>query len=192
MIWLREINKALINHIKTLTKNITNYEGELLNIGVIFRNPNIDLEKESYPKISIDFLNTSETSYMKDVNTVDTLSKDEVNVVVKSKPTKYNFKYQISVWTKKATERDIITGEWVRNTPKFTYLYVTDPTDNTSYPCMLISKGMTMNETVNSVGETVFRSIFSCDIIVSVDNSPQRVYPVIRDITIQKKKEEEI
>lgn len=189
MIWIREVNLALLNHLKTLMTGIDN-NGEPLDVKVIIRNPNIDLEKESYPKISIDFLSTSETDYMKDVNSIVTLSKDEDNLVVKSKPTKYNFKYQISVWTKNPIERDIITSVWVKNTPKFTYLDVTDTEEDITYPCLLNFKGMTTQDTKNTVGENIFRSIFTCDIIVSIDNAIAREYPVVKDITVQNKKEE--
>lgn len=185
MIWIREVNSALLNHIKTIMTGITDHYNKPLDVGVIVRLPDIDLEKEEYPKISIGYLQTVDTDFLKDVNSFNLHYTDNNTVIKKKAPTKYKFQYQLDFWSKTPFDRDAMTYAWVSNNTKISYLDVLDSNKVDIVPCYMKLSEMKVVDMKNSSGENIYRNVQMCDIVVSVENDKGKEYPVISNVNIK-------
>ena len=114
MLWLREINSAMLTHVKTLIGGVEDFYGTPINAKALLRLPHMELVTEDYPCVSI-----YNTGYREDRNLSDpnsyVISQLENNLIQKkAKAPNFIFSYQIDIWCKSPLERDSLTYEWVK------------------------------------------------------------------------------
>lgn len=161
---LRELNKSLIKHITPLVSNTKDYYGNVIDVPVIIKYPHMDLKKESYPCVTIQFLNSDENLQHTDVNSFTVLSSvipGKVDVV--NAPTIYDFSFQIDIWSDNPITRDAIVSSFMTRMPKRGLINI-EYSDNDSLPCRYTSGKLLSNDYLDEHNEVVFRNTF--DILI--------------------------
>lgn len=170
MIWLREINSALLNHTKTLMQNTKDFYGKPINAKVMIRNPHIDLEEEDYPSITIHNSGIRQATHFSDVNSREIV---EVSPGIKTKKLKspvFEFIYQIDIWTTSRLEMDSLSYAWVSHNPRYATLDVLDSNGKDIVVCNFDQQDPTLADFTNEKGDNIYRTIIPCRVYVHVDN----------------------
>lgn len=186
MIWVREVNSALLNHIRNLMDNLADFHGNPVTPKVIMRKPNTDITKEQYPLVTVSSLQYGEDILHSDVNstkisqglTAKTVNKGHVS------PT-YRFKYQIDMWSQTPLDMDAMTMAWVNEHPrKFTTINVMDSLGKNEQVCSFIQTSFRNMDSVDSRGDNIYRNVLIYDILVTVDLSKPKVHNKLEGVHI--------
>ena len=188
MIWVREINSALLNHIRTLMSNLVDYHGNEFTPKVIMRRPNTDITTEQYPVVTVSSLQYGEDILHSDVNSLNIqrqglfVDKGAVN------PT-YRFSYQIDFWCETPLHMDSMTLAWASEHPrKHSTLTVVDSLGKEEQVCRFTQKSSRSMDSVDSKGMNIYRNVLIYDILVTVDLSKQTKYKGATNLSIVLKK----
>ena len=178
MIWVREVNSALLNHIRNLMDNLADFHGNPVTPKVIMRKPNTDITKEHYPLITVSSLQYGEDILHSDVNSLEISQGRIPNTINKGyvSPT-YRFKYQIDLWSQTPLHMDSMTMAWVTAHPtKFTTLNVMDSEGKKEQVCSFIQTSFKSMDSVDSRGDNIYRNVLIYDVLVTIDVTKPKVY----------------
>ncbi|MBQ3420672.1 MAG: hypothetical protein IJH34_03190 [Romboutsia sp.] len=188
MIWVREVNSALLNHIKTLMDNLVDYHGNPVKPKVIMRRPNTDITTEQYPVVTVSSLQYGEDILHSDVNSRDMQREGNVCVKVRDISPTYRFKYQIDFWTENPLHLDSMTLAWAtEHHRKHSTLTVVDSLGKEEQVCRFTQNSVRSMDFVDSRGKNIYRNVLIYDILVTVDLSKQTEYKVATDLSITLK-----
>lgn len=186
MIWVREVNSALLNHIRNLMDNLVDFHGNPVTPKVIMRKPNTDITKEQYPLVTVSSLQYGEDILHSDVNSTQILQGPNPKTIAKSQvsPT-YRFKYQIDLWSQTPLHMDAMTMAWVKEHPrKHSTLNVVDSEGKNEQVCSFIQTSFKSMDSVDSRGDNIYRNVLIYDILVTVDLTKPKVYPKVDSFVI--------
>lgn len=188
MIWVREVNSSILNYVKTLMESVVDHNGNTIDVKTFISKPNGELQIETYPSATISLDNVKEANAFNDFNSYDLVDIGDNKVLKKLKASKYAFYYTINFWAKSPIELDAMTKKWMMNTPKHRLIDVKDIDTNTIYECkMLQDGGLSVGGTTDTTtGQTTFRHIFMCHIIVGIDNNPSDTYTRVQSISTKE------
>lgn len=157
---LRELHKSLIDHLTNLVKNTKDYYGNVIDITILIKHPHTDLQTESYPCITIQFLNSDENLQSTNVNSFRVLkSATPGKVDVVSEPTIYDFNFQLDVWAKDPITRDAVVGSLMNRLPKRGLITV-EYSEDDKLPCRYLCSKLMATDFTNEHNEVVFRNTF--------------------------------
>lgn len=188
MIWVREVNSALLNHIKTLMDNLVDYHGNPVKPKVIMRRPNTDITTEQYPVVTVSSLQYGEDILHSDVNSRNIRMEGNSTIVKSDVSPTYRFNYQIDFWTDTPLHLDSMTLAWVKEHPrKHSTLTVVDPLGEKEQVCRFTQKSVRSMDFVDSRGKNIYRNVLIYDILVTVDLNKEIKYKVATGISINTK-----
>lgn len=184
MIWTREVNTSIKKYVETLMENLTDHKGHKINVKTLFNKPKGELQVESYPSVTINLDSITEANAFNNHNSYKVEPIGGKLVYKKLEANKHSFNYTISFWTTNPIELDSMTKRWTLNTPKYSLIDVVDTDINTTFECKLIHfGGFSLGGIVSSLsGQTIFRYIITCSVIVGVDNNPSKQYTVVENV----------
>ena len=181
---LRELHKSLICHIKPLVNDIMDYYGNVLDVPVLIKHPHMNLKTESYPCITIQFLNSDENLQYTDVNSYKVVPSATLGMVdIMSEPTIYDFNFQLDVWAKDPITRDAIVGSLMFNLPKRGLINI-EYSDLESLPCNYTCGRLITTDYVNNHNETIFRNTLDIKLQTPIFNQEIVTTVIVEDINI--------
>lgn len=183
MIWLREIHEALLNRLKPLFNDLTDYYGNPINVEVFVRFPQSHIKSEHYPCVTIQALNTQEDLASTDLNSYNVVRKVEEGIAeVTQKPTMFDFNFQIDIMTKTPMERDSITERFITHTPSRTVLEVRDRNRNVvTCPLQFIQPFKTL-DFISIDEERIYRNVIDLKVKALVQQHQTESYPMVEVI----------
>lgn len=176
MIWQLEVDTALKQKLESI-----------VDCPVVFRNPNILLNKETYPTISIQLYDQKVNYQMKDHNS-KTVVKHKLTATLKNKPDYYDFYYQIDFWAKKPRDINILTAKWMSVVPPRSVINVIDDEGNI-YPLNMSFLHFNNLDTVKGE-DTIYRRCYSYKISVPLDTSVEEVRPLFKGFNLSINKQQ--
>lgn len=191
MLWLREVHKALLKHIKTTMANTYDYRGVLVEPKIFTSNPHMDLKKEGYPSITIYNVNFDESISHSDVNSYIIIDNGNGTKTKKFKAPNFLFKFQLDFWTKTRTDMDALLLKWTINNPKFSIIDIEDSTGEYVYPCNFTTRTPVNLDSLSAQEDNIYRTMIPCEILVPIDNSisTQATYKEVEGVTLNKNTE---
>lgn len=186
MIWLREIHEALLNRLKPLFNDLTDYYGNPINVEVFVRFPQSHIKSEHFPCVTIQALNTQEDLLSTDLNSYDVAIKGNIAEVT-PKPTMFDFNFQIDVMTKTPMERDSITERFITSLPSRTVLEVKDKDSNIVIcPLRLIYPFKSL-DFISLEEERIYRNVIDLKVKALVQQHQTESYPIVEGINAKIK-----
>lgn len=186
MLWTREINSAIILHVKTLMEDVVDFYGTPLKVNTLLRLPHKEIVQENYPCVSVYNIGYKEDLSFCDHNSYDVVQLENNFLEKRAKASNFSFSYQIDVWCKSPIERDAITHKWVTSNPKHSILEIID-TEGNIHPCKFTQQPPQIMDSYNDSGEVVFRTMFNCEVLVGVETTRPNKYIKVNEVVYNKK-----
>ena len=158
MIWVREVNSAILKHIRTLMEDLQDHYGNSVNPRVIMRKPDTDITQEQYPVITVSSLQYTQDILHSDVNSLKIQNSNDS--VLKG----YN------------------SPNW-----RFSYQIVTDSNGSDTQLCRFTNRNFRNIDFVDSKGRNIYRNVINCDILVAIGVDSLKHYSKVLNVSINKK-----
>ena len=187
MIWVREVNSAILKHIRTLMEDLQDHYGNSVNPRVIMRKPDTDITQEQYPVITVSSLQYTQDILHSDVNSLKIQNSNDSVLKGYNSPN-WRFSYQIDIWTETPIQLDSITTAWIKSHPtKYSVIEVTDSNGSDTQLCRFTNRNFRNIDFVDSKGINIYRNVINCDILVAIGVDSLKHYSKVLNVSINKK-----
>lgn len=111
MLWLREVNTGVINHLKSI------FEDEPIKVMMYAPSKEV-VHQEQYPYLTLQSLSIDENIHRTNINSIHIKDLGD-KFSLEHSPTMHTFKYQVDIWCLTPQERDKYSMMLVYNSPKY-------------------------------------------------------------------------